>query len=58
MDFDHFETIPKIFAKYCTVIDAAKTSISECDKYFGWRVENGLLDSVFLFLNMRDRELE
>jgi hypothetical protein len=48
MDFDHFEKIPEIFTKYCTVIDAAKTSLAECDKYFGWRIENGLIDSVFI----------
>lgn len=48
LDYDDFEDIPSIFVEKCSVVDKSLADATLCDRFFGWRIDSGKLDSVTL----------
>ena len=45
LEFEDFESIPTMLSSSCSIFDLSSAAPNDCDKYFGWRSENGKLDS-------------
>lgn len=46
LEFEDFEEFPQIMKKKCTVIDTSVASDNDCDRFYGWRIDNLKIDSV------------
>jgi hypothetical protein len=45
MEFDDFDEIPSIFNKSCSAVSQSATNRQICNNVFGWRVDEGMIDS-------------
>ena len=57
LKFDHFETIPDVFTKYCAAIvgiAGSEDSNKQCERIMGWRPteDKSRLTSVMRYLDL------
>jgi ribosomal protein S14 len=45
LEFEHFETMPTQISRRCEVADTKRATKEDCEQSYGWRVDDGRIDS-------------